>query len=60
LGVAGFVAIAALGLALDLRSRRTARGPTFAQAVSWLDARIIGRLALFVLWGFAGWHFFVR
>jgi len=60
LGVAGFVAIVALGVALDLRGRRKASSPSLLQAVAWLDARAVGRFALFALWGFAGWHFFVR
>jgi hypothetical protein len=28
--------------------------------VDWLQARTGGQVALFIGWGFAGWHFFVR
>jgi hypothetical protein len=61
IGVGVFVGIACVGLLLDQLSRRgTLRGPNFTQVVEWLEARTAGRVALFVAWGFSGWHFFVR
>jgi len=60
-GVGGFVAIVFACIALDVLNRRaTSRGPNFTQVLSWLQAGRLGQIAVFVAWGFTGWHFFVR
>ena len=61
LGVAVFVGIALVGLGLDLRGRRgTSSAPNLTQVIDWLQARAVGRIAVFAIWGFSGRHFFVR
>jgi hypothetical protein len=61
LGVAVFLAILGIGVVLDQLSRRgRSAAPSFTQLIDWLEARRAGRLILFIGWGFAGWHFFVR
>ena len=60
-GAAVFAAIGCAAVALDILNRRSTRsGPTFSQALSWLQARRAGQLYVFALWAFTGWHFFVR
>ena len=61
IGLAVFAAIAFVGVGLDqLSRRRVISGPSLSELVDWLQARTSGQVALFILWGFAGWHFFVR
>jgi hypothetical protein len=61
IGVGVFAAISVVGAAIDLLNRRrTSQGPNVTQALDWLQARSVGQIAVFAMWAFSGWHFFVR
>jgi hypothetical protein len=52
--------IAATVVALDLLGRRTARIPTLGAIAGALCRRHPGRIALFAVWAWTGWHLFAR
>lgn len=62
LGAGIFVVLLAAGVVLEVRARRDREHPqpTFAGTIDWLGALPGGRLLLFGIWVFSGWHFFVR
>ena len=51
-------AIAALALALSLLGRT--RVPTLGALIGWLSRHWTGRVLLFAVWAWSGWHFFAR
>jgi hypothetical protein len=61
LTVAGYLAIAAAALGVELAARRRgSRLPTIGEVYSKLSARRFGRIAVMASWWWLGWHFFVR
>jgi hypothetical protein len=61
LTVAGYIAVAAAAVALELAARRKdSRLPTVGDVYSKLSARRFGRVAVLLSWWWLGWHFFVR
>jgi hypothetical protein len=61
IGVAGFALIALAIVLVDVLARMD-RIPTrpLTEVVDRLRSRLPGRLLVLAVWGFAGWHFFVR
>jgi hypothetical protein len=61
IGVAGFALIALAIVVVDVLARLD-RIPTrpLTEGVDRLRSRVPGRLLVLAVWGFAGWHFFVR
>jgi hypothetical protein len=61
LTIAGYLAVAAAAVALDLVARRSeSRLATIGDVFGKLSARRIGRVAVMLSWWWLGWHFFVR
>lgn len=61
LTITGFLALAVIGVALQLLARR--RRSTLPGLPAFTAAALrypIGRWTLLVLWWWVGWHFFVR
>lgn len=60
IGTAAWTFLALLGVVLELAARRGARLSRLGSLGSKLAGRRIGRLALYLLWAFVGWHLFAR
>jgi hypothetical protein len=52
--------IAAAVVGLDLLGRHSARLATLGALAGALCRRRAGRIALFAVWAWTGWHFFAR
>jgi len=57
--LAGFVAIAAAAIVLEVWDRRAGRA-RLVDAVQVVLATRIGRIALLAAWAWVGWHLFAR
>lgn len=60
LTLAGYVLLAATGLAYELAGHLRRRTPTLAQAVVVLTRRPAPRAVVLTGWLWLGWHLFVR
>jgi Family of unknown function (DUF6186) len=58
--IALLVAIAGVALGLEVVARRTAWVPTLGAVLGAVARRPGGRVALFAVWAWTGWHFFAR
>lgn len=55
----GFVVLVVAGLAVEVTARRAAH-PTAGELVRVLVATRTGRIAVVLVWVWAGWHFLAR
>jgi hypothetical protein len=58
--IALWVAIVVVAGGLEVAARRGQRLPTLGAIGTAVTRRRTGRLLLFAVWAWSGWHFFVR